>query len=254
MYSYLYDAFVRDRRYESQVNRIEARIAELGLQGKVERLTILKNAKEIVEDSIRKGVETFIVVGDDSSISKVLTVLAKSTVTLGLIPIGPQQEISSLLGIPYGAAACETLSKRVIVKLDLGRANAQYFLRSLEVEKPSAVLESDRGYSITAFGSDDRIVIANFGTAPGFDPRSHQTDPADGQLDVVIGPAGKHSGFRFGRSTPRMSVFPVRRIRITCATESLMLVADGQNTVKTPALVEVIPGALRVIVGRDRTF
>jgi diacylglycerol kinase family enzyme len=252
MYCYLYDAFIRDRRYESLINRIEARISELGLQGKVERLTVLKNAKEIVEDAIKKDVETFVIVGDDTSITKILNYLAGKKIILGIIPVGPQQIISSMLGIPYGDGACDTLSKRIVKRLDLGRANSQHFLVSLDVPKSSANIDVDGTFSISALNTEAHMSLTNFGPLPN-GSSSAFANPEDGLIELVVSASRRKGVFTFGHDrSDRPSVFPVRRVQITCKDECLSLVADGQGIIKTPALVEVMPAALGVIVGRNR--
>ena len=63
MYHYIYDSFLSDKRYENEISQIEARILGLGINGRVDKLTILKNLKEIVEDGIKKGAETLVVMG-----------------------------------------------------------------------------------------------------------------------------------------------------------------------------------------------
>jgi diacylglycerol kinase family enzyme len=253
MYSYLYDVFLRDRRYEALVNRIEARISELGLQGKVEKLTILKNAKEIVEDAVKKNVDTFVVVGDDSTISKILNSVAGKNITLGIIPVGPKQIISTMLGIPYGDAACETLSRRIVRKLDLGRANAQHFLLSLEVPQSSVSLECDRGFAISALGAEDKILVSNLASESMLAGAVHAR-PDDGYLEAIISPAARHGFFGMGKTARRPSVFPMQKLKIVCKNECIPVLADGENVVKTPVNVDVLPQSLRVIVGRDRTF
>ncbi len=253
MYSYLYDVFLRDRRYEALLNRIEARISELGLQGKVERLTILKNAKETVEDAVKKGADTFVVVGDDSTVCKVLNSIAGKAITLGIIPVGPKQVIATTLGIPYGDAACETLSRRIVRKLDLGKANAQHFLLSLEVTNPAVTLEFDRGFSIASQSLEDRILVTNLSPEPSLTELIHSR-PDDGILEAVVIPAPRRGVFRFGRGNGRPSVFPVRKLKMNSKTECLPVTADGEHILKTPVSVEIIPEAMRVIVGRSRSF
>ncbi|MFH0853815.1 MAG: diacylglycerol kinase family protein [bacterium] len=252
MYCYLHDAFLRDHRYESQINKIENRLAELGLQGKTERLTILKNMREIVQDAIKKGVDTIVAVGDDSTISKLLSLIAEKNITLGIIPMGPKQSITQMLGIPGGPAACDTLSKRIVKRLDLGKINGHYFLRSLEISKSNVMLESDRGYQISAVAGENEIRITNL---PASSQEIGDSNPEDGFLEAIVQPT-KQRGFlpMFRRQFSRASVFPLRRVRITCSNECVPLLVDNETVIKTPAAVEIAPGSLRVIVGAKRFF
>jgi len=45
MFFYLYDAVVLDKKFSGLLERIESRIIELGINGRVERLTPLRNMK-----------------------------------------------------------------------------------------------------------------------------------------------------------------------------------------------------------------
>ncbi|USN53412.1 MAG: hypothetical protein H6760_04635 [Candidatus Nomurabacteria bacterium] len=253
MYCYLFDTFLRERQYEKSVHRVEARIAELGLQGKTERLSILKNAGEIVRDAVKKGVQTFVIVGDDSTIQKVLTYVAEEKVTLGIIPLGTKLEIADMLGIPHGEAACDTLSKRVIQSLDLGRINSQYFLRSLDIQSNAVQLESDQGYTISLQDPEAKIQIANF--LPMQDERGKAGDPSDGTLEAIVSASPKKGFFTSLRGqSDHPSIFPFRKVKVTCRDASVPLVVDGEGIVKTPAQIEVVPHCLRVIVGRARHF
>jgi len=64
------------------------------------------------------------------------------------------------------------------------------------------------------------------------------------------------SRFRRHEATRRdgVTVLPVRRLRISAKDKSARVIADGQRILKTPALVEVVPKKLRIIVGKDRMF
>ncbi len=255
MYCYVCDTFLQQPRYASQLNRIEVRLAELGLSGKTERLTILKNIKEIVDSAIKRGVDTIVAIGNDQTISKIVNLVAGSKTTLGVIPIGEPQAVAGLLGIPSGEAACEILSKRIVHRLDLGRVNNRYFLRTLEVSGATAILESEAGYQISTNDPSGRISIANFGPRSVLESQAGLADPSDGRLEAVVVSSEPRRWARLIRSKRiRPSIFPVKKVRVTCPTASLSLVIDGEAVVKTPATVEVAPGQLKVIVGRNRKY
>lgn len=250
MYVYLYDSFVTERKYQAQLARRETRIAQLGLRGRIEKLSILKNVEGIVRDARRQGADTLVVVGNDRTVLKVVSDVAKARLTLGLLPVGQEQRCAELFGIPAGEAACEVLSRRVIRSLDLGRVNSAYFLFSLEVPEAQAQLECDNEYVVSPLSAKSSITINNCARIGAIG------NPQDGVLEAVVTEPTRRSFPFFAPPKPstRGSVFPLRKVKIHSPSQSLSLLLDGQTVVKTPATVEVAPHMLRVIVGRDRRF
>ena len=133
MYFYLYDAFLRDKKYERTLAKIEGRLLELNILGKSEKLTLLKSMRDVVKNAIKRGAETIVVVGDDQTVSKIMTYVADEDIILGIIPIGHNTQLASSLGIPQGIAACDILSSRIVERIDLGKANDAFFVSYLEL-------------------------------------------------------------------------------------------------------------------------
>jgi diacylglycerol kinase family enzyme len=76
-------------------------------------------------------------------------------------------------------------------------------------------------------------------------------NPGDGLLEAVV--VSEKSGWNFfKKSFKKDSVFPIKKAKIKCETECVPLLLDGQTVVKTPALVEIVPKRLNIIVGKDR--
>ncbi|MFH1367041.1 MAG: diacylglycerol kinase family protein [Patescibacteria group bacterium] len=248
MYHYIYDSFLSDKRYENEISQIEARILALGINGRVDKLTILKNLKEIVEDGIKKGAETLVVMGDDMTLGKVISYVAPfRKIILGYIPLGQKQSIARLLGIPNGVAACDVLSKRMIKKFDLGKANEKYFLFSLEVTKNNVVIECDDHYNFKTVTPSSLLRICNLGRLE----EGAFFNPGDGLLEAVV--VNQNSGWNiFKKSYKKDSVFTIKKAKIKCDTECVPLLLDGQTVVKTPASVEIVPKRLNIIVGKER--
>ncbi|HLD20417.1 MAG TPA: diacylglycerol kinase family protein, partial [Patescibacteria group bacterium] len=105
MYFYLLDTFLQNKKYEKEIARIETRITDLGIGGQVARLNILKDINELVHDAVKRGITTVVAIGDDYTIGKVVDVVARYDVVLGIIPLGEQLAIAKILGIPQGEAA-----------------------------------------------------------------------------------------------------------------------------------------------------
>ncbi len=250
MYCYIYDAFLRDKRYETTIARIESRLLDLEIQGKAEKLTILKSMKELVDGAIKRGAKTIVAIGDDQTVSKIISIVADKEMTLGMIPIGDHHRIADFLGIPRAEKACDVLSARIVEQLDLGKANNAYFLSFLDIPAAKELrIECDEGkFVIEPSDGNHGISVYNFG-AGGHDPR-------DGILELVIrrqeAPSGASHFFK--KSGAEQSIFPLRSMLIKSSRASLPAYADGQTVVKTPLTVTVVPKKLRVIVGKNRQF
>src|SRR5690349_13808036 len=132
MYFYVFDSYLQDRKYANEVARVETRLGTLGIQGRQEKITILKNIHEALKEAIKRGATTIVAVGNDKTVTKILPQVVEHGLTLGLIPLGPEQTIADSLGIPHGVSACDSLSRRVMRRLDVGQANNQYFLLQLQ--------------------------------------------------------------------------------------------------------------------------
>src|SRR3989344_4911991 len=118
MYYYLYDPQLSDKKYNNIIARIETRLTDLGINGKINRLSFLKNINQVLAEEIKRGVKTIIIVGDDKTIGQVINLIADFNVTIGVIPIGPNNNIARLLGLPSEESACDVISSRIIKKID----------------------------------------------------------------------------------------------------------------------------------------
>ncbi len=249
MYVYIYDTFVSDQRFQNSIARVETRLTDLGIAGKICRLSVLTSIDELVTDAIKKGAETIVAVGNDETVTKIISLVAGNKVSLGIIPLGKPNRLAKLLGIPEGEKACDVLSARVIERLDLGKVNDQYFLTHLEI--PSGTLFLNNQYTIKSLRSNQNMTIYNFGAVVTDDMKC---DPRDGVLEVIVsGAEGSGMGKLFKKNTSTNSVFPVSTAEIK-SSDSQPVIADGQAVIKTPAKVGVAKNRLRVIVGKNREF
>ncbi len=243
-YAYIVDAFANDPKYRTDIIRVESRLAGLGLQGRWERMTILKNIQDATEEAIKRGAGTIVVVGNDQTITKVLPSIIDHNVALGLIPLGPDQTIAQAFGVPTGAAACDCLSRRIIQKVDVGQANKHYFLLQLAAPAPTAIT-CDGTYTVTSLDPAGQLFITNLRTDTGGHPN-------DGRLELVVqpGPSGGWGRRRSGAS----SIFPITEAKIQSRGEQGTMLLDGQTVVKAPLTVSVLAKKLSVIVGPNRKF
>ncbi|MGB0757604.1 MAG: diacylglycerol/lipid kinase family protein [Patescibacteria group bacterium] len=252
MYFYIYDEFLQEKKYKNALHRIENRLTDLEMKHRITRLSILKNVKEMIEDEIKKGVSTIVAVGDDSTVFKIINVLAHHPdVTLGIIPVGPNNNIAKILGIPAEEDACDILSSRIIKKLDLGKINHHHFISEVSIKGKGVAINTDNQFSIKP-EPNAQVKIFNFNFR---DPQA-VTNPQDGVLEIFI--EGKSPTFMkkmisAGESND-VSLFQFKDAEITTTTEPATITIDYNQTLKTPAHVSILPQKLKVIVGKNRMF
>jgi len=262
MYFYIYDSFLRDKKYEKALLNIEARVADLGIKGRAVKLTVLQQLEETIREAIDRGAKTIVAVGNDKTINETVNVIAGyQNVTLGIVPVGEGNEIANILGIPSEESACDVISNRLIDVLDVGKINEQYFLGKIEVEDGGVNVECDGLYKIAPVGGIEKIYVCNFGYFEG-----QKIDPKDGALDVLVKP-GEDEGrgiFSFLKKKREGfdSFFANRIIKITSVLtddkaggiQEKPLNVDDVRVVKTPATITIVPRRLNVIVGKERLF
>lgn len=246
MYLYIYDSFLNDKKYADLLIKIEKRVTDLGIKGKVAKLSILKNMKELIVDGVREGVKTVVVIGNNQTFAKVISIVADLDVVLGLIPI-EKSKISEIMGVPPKVAACDVLASRIIKKIDLGKINNQYFINSAEINNANVVIEYNN-FKVQTTTTENRISFHNF-----VDDKSPESNPVDGTLEAVITPVA--SSFLGKKKSLGDTVLPFDKIKITSQEEEqVSILTDEQIIMKTPAKITVAPEKLSIVVGPDRKF
>jgi len=238
MYYYIYDSFLADKRYSKTLAQIETRLTDLGINGKINHLSFLKNINDIISDEIKKGVNTIVVLGNDATINNVINIVADLNVVLGVIPLGKEQKISKLLGIPEGLAACEVLSSRIIKKINLGQINNSYFVTSLEAEGKNLFLECDNNFIIN-------LEKNNFIKINNKNPYQKDSD-----LEIIINNGSKR--FFFLPAGSDTSYLRSQTVAINSKKSMPILLNDEKRIIKTPATVRLRTQKLKVIVGKSR--
>jgi diacylglycerol kinase family enzyme len=244
MYCYLYDEFIQDnKRFERELHQIENRLTDLGIAGKISRLALFRNAEEMIRDEIRHGVETLVVLGNDQTIRKILDVVSENNVVLGMIPIGPGNELSELMGIPLGVGACDILSARRVEQIDVGTVNGRRFITGLKVPNFRAEITCNEQFRILPT-AQAKLEIRNL---------AHISDPCDGLLDTVIQTQVKKGWGIFGGKEQKESTIPMQSLAIR-SDKPFSVFADGEEMNGTRFDIGVEPMTLRVITGKGRSF
>ena len=211
--------------------------------------------------------------------------------TMGLAPAGRCNDFARVLGISKDPTKIvEVLTGGEVRRIDLGRVNGRFFCTVVTIGVDAEVSQfvdtmrmplagtaaylygafrvlltyRPRTLRITGdFGVIHRPVFlassANTSSYGGAIPIVPGASPVDGQLDVCVidhvswwrmltlVPAvlrGRHRG------APEVRFLKARKFEID-ATETLTLWADGERIAQTPATIEVVPGALKLMTPRD---
>lgn len=249
-YAYIYDDFLADKRYQDILDGLETRLASLGLSGRIGRLTLFRNARELVEDFVRNGVKNVVVVGNDHTLDKVMWFLPDLPVTLGYVPLAEPWGIAQLLNIPSGIAACDILGARLIETLDMGKLNDRYFLSEVIFENTTASLFVDQTYRLT-LTSGGMMEIRNLGRITGAD--GSLANAQDGLLEAVITPQnGRQKSHLW--SKPKGNGLNETRITLKAgeilSTQPMEGQADRYAISGFRFAVSVEPQKLKVIMGR----
>ena len=259
MYFYIYDSFLRAKQYQKTLERIEVRLTDLGIQGKIQRLTILHHQKEVIDECVRRGAKTLVFVGNNRSIAQAVDTLAKHDVAIGFIPMGDARGngIARTLGIPPEVLACDVLSRRTIARLDLGKIGAHFFLTSAEVTADTFLCKGPRNaFLIRPLVAHASLIVTNLEQKELDDATPAKSNPRDGILELIIRDATRSLQETIGwrRATKKTpSVFPITELQIL-EPEGAEVILDGCRKVKLPVTVTICSKKLSMIVGRERRF
>ncbi|MEK9165830.1 MAG: diacylglycerol kinase family protein [Patescibacteria group bacterium] len=265
MYFYLYDSFLQNKKYNKLLSEIEASLIDLGIQGRTSKLNVLNNIKEVINDAVKRGAETIVVLGDDKTISKAINSIVDLNATLGIIPIGRDNALAAYLGIPEGVAACNVLSKRIKERIDVASVNGNYFAFYLKAMSPNIKIVSANGeFSLTPLSCDMKIYVCNFKPAELELKEKLKASffmPQDGHLELVIQGSNQSSLINklFAKTADRINdctILPFRKIKLESIDpeNGVKLVLDNDKIIKTPAQIEILPKCATVIVGNKRYF
>ncbi|MCK5211364.1 hypothetical protein KAJ89_01555 [Candidatus Parcubacteria bacterium] len=259
MHVYIYDTFVSDKKHMNKVSRVETRITDLGLNGKIVRLGLISSVSNAIENEIKKGAKTIIAVGDKQILSQAVNAMAQllahetigQSVPLGFIPIGKKDILTAdFLGVGSAELACDILSQRRIEILDLGQANNSYFLFSAVIPTEYTTIEIDENYTIE-IKEPGEIGVINLPL--GFNlPQTAQTDPADGSLELVVKTAQGKKYLPGKQGSSNQGVFAFNKLRIINKKYPVLL--DGVKKLTSPVDIHLAPMKISLIIGKNRKF
>lgn len=226
---------------------------------------------------------TVVVAGGDGSIGHVARSLAGTRRTLGLLPLGTFNNFARSLRIPTALdRAIAVIRAGVMQPVTLGRINGRYFLEAAAIgifgnaivlgeeakERAFGELARELGAvmraqpfdfaisgDVAARGRSRSLVFTNTPSTGSRLPIGG-TDPTDPFLELSIGVGNSRtdivSRVMASAVADRHSDEDAIRVAFRSLTITtrprISVVADNGHAGRTPATVEAIPGALRVIV------
>ena len=261
MHIYIYDSFLNRKKYDNTLARVETRLTDLGLNGKIARLGPMKNIKSIVENELKRGAKTIVAVGNDQTVSQVINAMSgaeqikmpKSSAPLGIIPIGKNNNyIASSLGIELEELACDILAARRIEKVDLCLANNNFFISNATITSKGTILEINKNYSIEIAGEGE-INIINMPAPNKLLPSNAKYSPSDGIFELFIKTKQRSGFFKINSGRVGESIFSLERLTIL-NNNNYPAILDGVLEVTTPVEISILKQKLNVIVGKERNF
>src|SRR3990167_2391720 len=111
MYFYFYDTFLAASKYHSVLSKIEARLMNLGITGKIGRCSPLKSSRDLLFDAVKLGLKNIIVVGNDKTFYRALRDIVEKDVTLGYIPMEKHSMLAPIFGIPFYKTSTQECSR-----------------------------------------------------------------------------------------------------------------------------------------------
>ena len=244
---YIYDDYLNKSKYSRILNRVEIRLTDLGLNGKIIRLGAIKNIRDVIQNEIKNGAKTIVAVGNNQTVNKIIGSVIdnelygffQKNILFSIIPIGEDNSIADSLGIKREEEACNILLARRVKKVDIGIVNNYYFLDKATIPCQDTIIEIAGEYSIE---SQEKGLVSIFNLKSGAsDDKNLKINPIDGKLDLYIKNKNKE-----------LSFISTKKIKITNPNYPLLL--DGIIEIKTPADIGIISGKLNVVVGKDRSF
>jgi hypothetical protein len=244
MHVYVYDARLDNTKYHPLLAKIETRLTDLGLNGKIVRLNPMHNLERTIRDEFKPD-RTIVLVGGDSLVNSTLSILCNHDAVIGIIPIGKDSNtIATSFGIEPEVAACDVLAARRVMNIDLGLANNSAFINQLLVQTDQALIETKNNISLE-ISSNSTITINNLTSINHTEEEASIYD--DGLLELNISSTLKKP--LFGKTKSSNSFVQSQEFLINGDFECLL---DNCFSVKTPINVSVATKAIKIIVGKKR--
>ena len=266
-------------KFERLQTDLSGLLAEFKIAGEVARVTPLRSVADLVDTASQRGAKTLVACGSDDTFNQMLAALRGRDFTLGFIPFDENSFLSEILGIDSLFPGVKTIAARRLEKIDLARISGNYFISYLEFGVMSQNLKSagwwtslkllsvePKNYVIRIDDSYNVQITASGGLAVNTRSTSSKTasiaNPTDSHLDLLLLEKLNRAQIMMYRKTiaecilediPKTTVIKCKKIEFL-EPRGTPLTMLGRVVAKFPAVVEIIPQRLRLIVGKNRTF
>ncbi len=253
---------------------------------KVQLTSAPGDARALAAWGVEKGFGSVVAAGGDGTINEVVNGIAGSDVALGILPIGTMNVFAAELGLPNDLdKAWEIVLAGHTRKIDLARANEQYFVQLAGVGLDAQVVKETSWTSKKTFGplsylisaaqiaartppqlliehdgvthKGSFVLIGNgryYGAPITF---FHDARIDDGKLDVLVFKdlgyldiARYLAGVVRGRHMEDVEYFQTRKVHVTCK-EEVPVEVDGELAGHLPVTFRISSRKLRVIVAAE---
>lgn len=247
MHVYIYDNFLGKSHYNKITNKIETRLTDLDLNGKIVRLNNLKNSDKAIEEEIKKGAKTVVVVGNDETLNKVLNILTNENlnffiknIVIAFIPVA-NSSLGNSLGLNNYQQACDILLARRLKNIYLAKCGNYYFLSNIRINGENVEITINNEYKII-LPKNKTAYIINIPGKKLLNKMTNIREFNEKKLYLFIEDNKKSYSF-----------IPIDNIKIK-KQENLNLTLDNCCFCNPPSEINLSNKSIRFIVGKDRAF
>lgn len=271
----------------SVANTVIPRLTDAGFDVRALTGRDADEAGDLARQAVADGVETLVVIGGDGMVHLAAQVLAGSETRLGLVPAGTGNDVARAVGVPRkdpGAAADVIIGGKERA-IDLARIGHRYYVTVLAAGFDAIV--NERANEMTWPKGQMRYNLATLAELRTFSPIPYvlEVDGEQHRFDAMMVAVGNSESFGGGMRITEgavmddgildvVAIMPMSKLElirtfpklfsgthvqhpkyrhfsgrtITVAAPGIVAYADGERIAALPLTVEVVPGALRVLV------
>lgn len=266
-------------KFELLQTELSGLLAEFKITGETARVTPLRSVQDLVDTASQRGAKTLVACGSDDTFNLMLTALKGRDFTLGFIPFDETSFLSKILGIENVFSGVKTIAGRRLERIDLAKISGNFFINYLEFGITSHNLKNlswwkalklpaqeTKNYTVRIDDAYNLNITALGGLAVNIRATSAKEqnigNPTDSNLDLLIlENLSKTQILRYKdelskgtlENIPNTTIIKCKKIQFI-EPRGTSLTMLGRVVAKFPAIVEIIPQRLKMIVGKNRTF
>jgi diacylglycerol kinase family enzyme len=244
---FIYDDFVK--KYGKIITNIEIELHKLNLGGKIIHLDAIKNLANAIKEEINNGIKTIIIVGNNTTVNKVINALIANgeipkNLAIGLIPVGNNTSISEIFGIKNYKTALEIILARRFETIAIAEANSTYFILDGIIDARKTIIKID-SFTINSTEKGE-IRIINL-------PIDNSNNEKCSTQNILKKPLNEALSVCFYRKSRKNTHISAKSIEIESPSGKTILL-DDVIEVETPAKITTTSYKLNFIVGKNRLF